>query len=539
MTNLAKIHGKYQIQDDTINLEKLEKDFLFNSNWNINGVNSVKHTISTIPDPINDEDVANKRFVESFLPKASEISTITSDNLGTPGKLSFDDNHRIPGIVNVPNLLINDSFSNITDEDISISINKFINSGLVSIILNSKISIEIDLKNLQNNRVDVFTNSSIVFSDVIFEKFNGKVHPSLQSRTAELYISTMDMQKGYNELYIKQNNSTSNQLFWVYDQTKFKVMSEFSLGNFFGDIKYLSGVQYFTNAYFEIMFKIQNLFIHSYSNSENAIEYTCFNCEKQNESLPPINTFSQDLNEQREIKITTDRLIAQSASIKVSIDHLNNERLESDLLVLENLLIDQVKQTSTKVYENFDDEEFRIQDTMSIDMQSVKWNSHESLINNNGLLVYNGYLSYPKQNFKLIKNGPSNNVNYSKLQGNRTFLRYFQSEISRQNFVLYFECQETEFIKTVESIYDNKIWVEILAPTENNQLIWKDLITPYNGNVNDIGCSAQILGDEFPYILGGTFGTNDTSVTNLLLILKITASENWSGSISNIALTWL
>lgn len=64
MSNVAKIHGNWQIKPYTIDLEKLNVDFLPTTNWSINGTSPNKYTITTIPDPIDLEDVANKRYVD-------------------------------------------------------------------------------------------------------------------------------------------------------------------------------------------------------------------------------------------------------------------------------------------------------------------------------------------------------------------------------------------------------------------------------------------------------------------------------------------
>ncbi len=62
--SFVKIHGRSQIKDNTIDISKLESNFLSGSNWFINSNNINKATITTIPDPISLEDVANKRYVD-------------------------------------------------------------------------------------------------------------------------------------------------------------------------------------------------------------------------------------------------------------------------------------------------------------------------------------------------------------------------------------------------------------------------------------------------------------------------------------------
>lgn len=62
--SFVRIHGKSQIKDNTIDISKLEPNFLSGSNWFINSNSINKATITTIPDPISVEDVANKRYVD-------------------------------------------------------------------------------------------------------------------------------------------------------------------------------------------------------------------------------------------------------------------------------------------------------------------------------------------------------------------------------------------------------------------------------------------------------------------------------------------
>jgi hypothetical protein len=535
---LANIHGKYQIQKGTVDIEKLEPDFLLGSSWKINGTSSVKATITTIPDPVEDEDVVNKRYVDLFLPVLTQIKEIKSNNLGVPGKLSFGINNHINGINNVPNKDINDIFPYITNADITIDIPKFKNTKTISILLNSNIVFNINLEDITNNEI-TFLNSKIIFSDTSLEILdNGKSVPNSETRTAEIILSKLDMLKGYNSVQIHHENSISNSIEWVFDDDN-SIYSSFELGNIFGDIRYLSGVRYYSNVRFELMMKINNLFNYTFSNSSDAIKFHCHNCYIGNEQLSNINHYTDTLDEVKLVSLNVDRLFNQSATIQVEIERLNKPSINSIILVYDEILMDQCEPSSTITYENFDDENFRLKDDLSLDIVLNKWDSFDTLWNNNGLLVSNSNLTYPKNNFSNIKNSPASNVNYEGISGNRTYLRYFNTEIARQNFVLNIDCENVEFVKSHESIYDNRLWIEILAPNSQNQLIWKDLVTPYNGNINDIGCSAQILGDDLPNTIGGTFGTNDTSVTNLLLILRITASEHWNGTISNIALTWL
>lgn len=155
----TQIHGKRQVKSATLDLGRLETNFLKSTNWNINQGNTTDPgTITGIPDPINDLDVVNKQFLVSslsggegavvigaaedaaytdglfadFIPTtpvgtavdrfnevlkslapspAPALTNETSATSGVNGKLSFDPTHGISGIVNHPAQLINSSYS--------------------------------------------------------------------------------------------------------------------------------------------------------------------------------------------------------------------------------------------------------------------------------------------------------------------------------------------------------------------------------------------------------------------------------------------
>ena len=153
----STIHAKEQIRSNTLDLGRLELDFLKSQDWNINDGNTVDPgTITGIPDPVNDLDVVNKRYLQTFSAQASgvigaaedgqyvdgiftdfvpttpigtavdrfneilgalapspapNLVNATSATAGVSGKLSFDPSHSIPGLTSHPSALINSSYS--------------------------------------------------------------------------------------------------------------------------------------------------------------------------------------------------------------------------------------------------------------------------------------------------------------------------------------------------------------------------------------------------------------------------------------------
>ena len=109
-SNVAKLDGEWQIKEHSIDINKLKSNFLNGSNWVINSDSNTKKTITTIPDPIADEDVSNKRYVDIII-----------SNLDIPvliNKTFFDNQtigHGITGLLNGTNKIF--TLSHIPDSD--------------------------------------------------------------------------------------------------------------------------------------------------------------------------------------------------------------------------------------------------------------------------------------------------------------------------------------------------------------------------------------------------------------------------------------
>lgn len=155
---LTGIHARRQIKPATLDLGRLELDFLQSNDWNINGGNTdTPGTLTGIPAPVNDLDVVNKKFVmdvvsgggvigmgaaedgtytdglfadlvpttpigtavdrinevlKALAPSpAPALTTAVSATVGVSGKLSFDAAHAITGVTNHSSQLINSAFT--------------------------------------------------------------------------------------------------------------------------------------------------------------------------------------------------------------------------------------------------------------------------------------------------------------------------------------------------------------------------------------------------------------------------------------------
>jgi len=155
--SITQLNGKKQIKSATLDLGRLELDFLKSQDWDINQGSADPGTITGIPNPTQTLDVANKAYVDSAVSGggvigigAAEDGSYTdglfgdftqNTNIGTAvdrfnevlkalapspapalttanssvgslsGKLSFDATHSIAGVTAVPAQLINSAFN--------------------------------------------------------------------------------------------------------------------------------------------------------------------------------------------------------------------------------------------------------------------------------------------------------------------------------------------------------------------------------------------------------------------------------------------
>jgi len=99
------------------------------------------------------------------------------------------------------------------------------------------------------------------------------------------------------------------------------------------------------------------------------------------------------------------------------------------------------------------------------------------------------------------------------------------------------------FVNASTGPSSNNLTCEILAPatTKNSggTVVWKDATVAHSGNDDDVGCYAGTYGNTIPTNWGVTLGAKNTSTSGGAVVIRLTASENWTGSIDSITLTWL
>lgn len=488
MNDFTKIIGSLQIKDNSIDLNKLEIDFLKDKNWKINGDTPSKYTITTIPDPINADDVANKHYIDfSRSLNRSYINTIYADRKAT-GFISYNE-------------IIHDNTSiGIINEDLTIQIpHDIIAFGNVKIYLNGNVLLETDLISINNAN-----NSYIEFSDDLY--YYNNIDDDYKYLTAKIYISVNDMRDGLNSLFVSHDKTQSNILTWINEKNQFPIIDSSSISDIIiEDVKYLSGVKYISKAYFNLNIEIYNLFKYSFSDSDTPIHYICDKWEIAPDQFPTINSSDSVLKINKRIDINHDHLNSESISVHLEIPRPSRDSYIGPELLTKDILFDSVEADSTFTIENFNDEVYRLNSDFT------PWDSNTSLISD--LMISNGKLHYAKI-----------------LTGECCYYRSFIFMKHHHNFIIKIESEMTDFVIVSEDLINNNVRIEIFV---NDQ--WKDIIFAFNGNENDSGCFAANIENKIPLSWGFTLGLNFTSI----VFLRVTAPSSWSGSISKISLIGL
>ena len=223
--------------------------------------------------------------------------------------------------------------------------------------------------------------------------------------------------------------------------------------------------------------------------------------------------------------------------------------------------------------EKFRSEHFRLQ-SGSFDVQattgSLQWDTTQSLLSSDaghqtGLLVYgfsaaNGYLCSPRNSnlpqggdFRTTNNltSPLGNVNYSGVTNERNYYRAFKNNTTSDQAVITLTVKGSATLvprsgagaDTLGADDNVHIFVRIPGKTE-----WLDVAKAAAGGLND--GDGALSGDRDPTIDSGGAG-NDVTFSSAFvggdpasngsgehLVLRIQASHQWTGYITDIAISW-
>ena len=413
-----------------------------------------------------------------------------------------------------------------------------------------------------------FTNVSVTASS--FDGNNSEWY-IFKHRTAKIKVDVNDMVPGWN--YVRAIHTVggtdyaTNFIEWVNDPSG--STNDLSVTNArIEDInlvgsKYLSGVQYNTDATANYKAEINNLYRNVYAASGNPISFTVSNSTTPSaQSVPDLSLGVENntkvLGITASLDYNSNSLVSGAITCNTTVTHPFKSTIsnQGSATTGNGFLIDNRSLSSTNTSEKFHDESFR-KTSGSYDAQalvlgsSAVWNSQNHMTgggasgHTDGLLMFNQRLYSPIDgdvpaggNFSSLSNVASGQPNYSGVTGTRTFYRVVSNSSGADlyNMRITSTKNSTTYNNSTLSTANAHFFVKIPGATG-----WMDISQNFSyGSVTD-GAGALINGASNDVDSGNnthniTFGTASVANNNHIMI-KILADESWQGYISQLDFT--
>lgn len=404
---------------------------------------------------------------------------------------------------------------------------------------------------------------------------NGNSFSGFKYRTADWIVAAADQRNGYNYVRVIHNNSptftrTTNYFEWVVDDdttaTSFSV--ELLTGLSMTGSKFISGVEYHTGGTASYAVTINNLHRNTYSASATAISHpVSTNVSITDTALGTISAETDNEFNNKTVTIDANRLLNESISVNTQVDRTVQATQTSSTKTINNILMDNVSDDATNTTETFNGESYRVASNLSLTLASsllyldggndVLWDQEESLVGatdgyDDGLLVHGGLLYYPNNasvanggDFANISNGPAGNPNYTGATGERVYLRYYYFDSTSANFILRLTGTGVSPVTVATGVTTGtgQVTIEALLPNttqdELGLIEFKDCMVNFTDE-DAIGCYAETYGankgDTSGNDHGISFGSRNTSTSANAVIIRITAPQGWTGTISQLDL---
>ena len=253
-------------------------------------------------------------------------------------------------------------------------------------------------------------------------------------------------------------------------------------------------------------------------------------------------------------------------SVAINVPHpIRNNLSSAGSTSISGILVYNISESSTVLVENFNGETYRLQSGAygnQSDVGSGTWSSNIDMTDGGagnhatGLIVYNNKLVSPLQGINsgdfrkqseggIIVNGPTGNVNYSGVSGTRTYYRRFTNNSggSKTNFNLSMNKSGTTIVLADGTLNTSNVSVSIKLPQTSSSFstAWLDTRKSFaTGQVasDGDGCLVGSFDSSNNSTNECTFGTQSVG-NNEYIMIRVSADESWTGSISQITVSWL
>lgn len=488
--------------------------------------------------PINDDLVRIADLLERLSNiSAPPLASISISLSAVSGKLSFGASHSIAGYTNAP-IDADGAYPAITGIVSGIwgTMNSTVaetsyfasgafseaNQGTLKLILNDTVLKTVDLTVL----------SATDDSPTGFQLSAGSANTlfaDLISRTGTWTVDAIHFRHGWNQIIVRHEiisgvfrDATTE---FVYDAstTPTTFSSETITSLSLSGAKHLSGVTYYTLGTANYGVNVNGAYHNTYSADSSAVSFSAENLIALSaEALPAgspdydnkVLTLSKTLN-------LTGRLIDESATVSTTIKRTVQATATSTGVSIDNVLFDNFTTTVNQdAIEDFTDESRRLLTSSDFDDLTLNGNWDSTVGLTDGLQIIGGQLVYPTVNYSALANGPSGNPDYSGASGERTFYRVFQNVTgnSISDYFTFFISGIFELIVAADNFTPNsdQIKLELRFPSQSD---WLDML-----NVTGCRVANKAWLIRIPGINSANCGER--------AIIKITAPEGWTGSIS-------
>jgi hypothetical protein len=451
------------------------------------------------------------------------------------------------------------------------------NIGILQLVLNGTVLHSVDLSlHVSGSSLNINGSGFSALSAIQYSLFpQGTPFPTFVYRTGTFVLSQNEWATtgyGYNTIQIRHfitptTYSTQTYTYIIDNFTAALSATGPALsGLSMSGSKRLSGVEYHTSGTALYSVTLNDVYRNTYSASGAAISYSGTRCTIPSEAIPtPVSSLSTLVLSNKTVTITSSstRILGQNIAINTNV--LRTVQGTASGLGTASafaILLDTITNDSTANLETLNSENYRINSAIESNLTTiigytsggaspvaVAYDSSISLTGanvsyNNGLLVFNGKVSYPNNttgtsvttgNFGAVANGPAGNPDYTGATGTRFYYRFFHFAALTQNMILQLTATGT----TVgTSATGNQIKIEICFPGVTvGHGSWLDTTVSTVGG----GAYASTYGTNLGSTTGQNWGLStlsglSTGNSGNVVLMKITASSSWTGSVDNISL---
>jgi len=414
-----------------------------------------------------------------------------------------------------------------------------------------------------------FTNTSLTASS--FDG-NGSEWYIFKHRTAEFKVDVNSMVPGWNYVRVIHSFGSSdkqtNYIEWISDPSG-SVDNLAASNERIEDVtligsKFLSGVEYNTDATANYKVDLSNLYQNVYQASGTPISFTVGNSTTPSaQSVPAIDTGAGEdstkvLGVTASLDVNTTSLLNGAVTANVTATHPLKATLSNagSATTGNGFLIDNRTLASSNLIEKFHDETYR-KASGSYDSQAStttganEWNSRNHMTasgatgHEDGLLYFNQRLYSPVDgdipnggNFSGLSNVEAGQPDYSGVTGTRTFFRILSnsSGVTKRDMKIVTSKTSTTFNNSSLATSNAHLYVKIPGATG-----WMDASQNFVWGRIDTDDGALISGASNDTDSGNnthhlTFGTASVADGEHIMI-KVEADESWAGYISQMTFT--